>query len=183
MSRKPIFLQVALGAAVALMSTTASAQWSRLAELRVRAVPNNNVRMLKVDAQVAGTDAPGKPLPGSWYVEIPASPGVEAFNALQTFHAGGSMTETSDLLAQLIEGPGHGVWKHVKSNVYSFSFELFAFDPDRKPGGRIRVHGTLQLDDANSLTALAIVDVILPDGTVLEAVAETPFSATRIDVD
>ena len=39
-------------------------------------------------------------LVGTWLMQVPQSPGSSAFNALQTFTGDGTMTETSDLLAQ-----------------------------------------------------------------------------------
>lgn len=120
-------------------------------------------------------------LTGSWVMNIPATPGAAAFNALQTYSDDGTMTETSDLLAQLSEGPAHGVFSGKKSD-YLVTFQLFIFDENRQPAGRIRVRCAIHLNDDDHLTAQAAVDLILPDGTEINDIDSTPFTGTRIKV-
>jgi len=119
-------------------------------------------------------------LVGSWVftVETTATP---AFHALQTFHAIGTMSETSDLLANLGEGPGHGAWQK-DGDKYHVTFELFIFEPDHAPAGRIRVRETLELAGDNELTGYAVADLILPDGTVIENIDNGPMTGTRVRV-
>lgn len=119
-------------------------------------------------------------LTGTWVIHVPESPGSAAFNALQTYNDDGTMTETSDLLAQLVEGPAHGVWSGKKSD-YQVTFELFAFE-NQQPVGRIRVRVSIHLINDDNLTANAVVDFIDPDGTVIPNIGGSPFSGTRIKV-
>jgi hypothetical protein len=120
-------------------------------------------------------------LVGTWLMSVPASPGAPAFNALQTFNPEGTMTETSDLLGQLNEGPAHGVWEG-KKNDYLLTFQLFAFDPDGNSVGRIRVRVSIHLIDDDNLTAGAVVDFIEPDGTIIPEIGATPYTGTRLKV-
>lgn len=125
---------------------------------------------------------PGVPgLVGSWVldVKLAVSP---PFQALQTFHAFGSMSETSDLLANLGEGPGHGAW-YRNGDEYSVTFELFIFNPDRTPAGRIRVRETLKITGKDTLEGFSVADLILPDGTVIENIDSGPMTGARVRVE
>lgn len=119
-------------------------------------------------------------LVGSWVLDIQTS-ATPAFHALQTFHAFGTVSETSDLLANLGEGPGHGAWQK-DGDTYHVTFELFIFEPDHTPAGRIRVRETLRLVDENNLTGFTVADLILPDGTLIENIDNGPTTGTRVRV-
>lgn len=120
------------------------------------------------------------PLVGSWVLEVTPT-GAPSFRALQTFHLAGTMNETSSILASLAEGPGHGVWSRDGDN-YNVTFELFFFNEDHTEGGIIRVRETLKLKDADTMNGFAVVDILLPDGTVIENVDGAPVTATRVRV-
>jgi hypothetical protein len=179
MPRKSLILSLIL---LTFATLSTQAQWRTIAERRIHVRPDNVVAT-ELDSrprerpQVSGIDAPSPQ--GAWFVEVPASPGSDAFKAVQTFHSGGTMTETSDILATLAEGPGQGVWVK-KDDGFGFTFELFAFDEQHRPAGRIRVYGTLRLQDDDHWTAFAHVTIITPDGEVLEDVGGSPIRATRI---
>ena len=128
--------------------------------------------------RVIRTASPG--LVGSWVFEVETT-ATPAFRALQTFHAIGTMSETSDLLPNLGEGPGHGAWQK-DSDKYNVTFELFIFEPDHTPAGRIRVRETLELVDENHLTGFSVADLILPDGTLIENIDNGPMTGTRVRV-
>ncbi|HEV7238377.1 MAG TPA: hypothetical protein VGQ36_03985 [Thermoanaerobaculia bacterium] len=119
-------------------------------------------------------------LTGSWLFEVKttASP---AFRALQTFHSNGTVSESTDLIAQLGEGPGHGVWER-DGDSYTATFELFIFEPDHTPAGMIRVRETMTLLSNRVLEGFAVADLILPDGTVIENIDNGPLTGRRIDV-
>lgn len=107
------------------------------------------------------------PIVGTWHVYVDQPGG---FNALQTFHADGTFTETSDLLATLVEGPAQGIWKRV-GNRYHLTFVLFAFNPDHSPAGKIRVRAEMTLaPNGRRFDAQYEVDFIDLDGTVVPEV-------------
>jgi hypothetical protein len=114
----------------------------------------------------AGNTAGQNRLVGTWVCDVPGEP---PFRALQTFHADGTFTETSSLLAQGQEGPAHGAWKR-DGQEYDLTFQLFAFDPEtNESSGMFRVRIRLQVDSATHLTATYnIVEFIEPDGTIVE---------------
>lgn len=124
--------------------------------------------------------AASAPLVGTWVLDVrnALSP---PFQALQTFHAVGTMTETSDLLAAGNEGPGHGAWER-EGDTYHVTFELFIFNPDTTPAGIIRVRETMKLSDLNTMSGFAVADIILPDGTLIENIDGGPFTAQRVQV-
>ena len=79
------------------------------------------------------------------------------------------------------EGPAHGAWSG-KKNDFRLTFELFAFDGDGLPAGRVRVRCTIHIVDDNHLTATPTVDIIEPNGNVIPAVATTPFTSSRVQI-
>jgi len=119
-------------------------------------------------------------LVGTWVLDVrqAISP---PFRALQTFHASGTMTETSDLLPNLGEGPGAGAWTRDNEG-FNATFQLFIFEADHTPAGIIRVRMSIKLKDADHFTAFAVADLILPDGTLIENIDGGPIEATRVRV-
>jgi hypothetical protein len=120
---------------------------------------------------------------GTWLCDVPNGQPVP-FQALQTFHEGGTFTETSSLLGRGEEGPAHGVWKR-DGRQYRLTFQLFAFDPASGDNvGMIRVRITLKLESADQLNATAgYVEFIAPDGSVEPLGSEeNPYTCTRIKV-
>lgn len=123
-----------------------------------------------------------EPLVGTWLIDIPTSnAGFPPFRAYHTFHDGGTFTEVSDLLAQLGETPAHGVW-NGKGSRYNLTFELFVFDPDKKPVGIVRVRVAIRLLNRDELVGDTTVDFIAPDGTIERDIDGGPFSGKRIKV-
>lgn len=98
-------------------------------------------------AEQAAAPAKGTNLVGSWVLDVSFDPelALPPFRAIQTFHAGGTMTETSDLLALLAEGPGAGVWRGQGSD-YESTFQLFIFDENKAPAGIIEVRSRIHLE-------------------------------------
>jgi hypothetical protein len=120
---------------------------------------------------------------GTWVCDVPDGDPVP-FQALQTFHADGTFTETSSLLGRGEEGPAHGVWKR-DGRLYRLTFQLFAFDPSTGENvGMIRVRVSLKLDQPDHLTAtFGSADFIDPDGTITElGGGPNPYSCTRMKV-
>lgn len=126
-------------------------------------------------------DAATESLVGTWVLHVPDAPGAPGFDALQTYNADGTMTETSSLLGQLPEGPAHGVWARAeKKGTYNVTFELFAFDETGQAVGRIRVRVLLRVIGKDNLTADTAVDFIEPGGNVISDIGGGPFSGTRV---
>jgi len=140
------------------------------------------IAALVTSAYSANADDGGRrKLVGTWLCDIP---GEAPFQALQTFQADGTFTETSSLLAQGQEGPAHGVWVR-DGGEYQLNFQLFAFDPSTgESTGMIRVRVSLQVDGPDHLTAtFGVVEFIDPDGTVTELVrGPDAYTCTRLKV-
>jgi hypothetical protein len=121
---------------------------------------------------------------GTWFCDIAVEEGQPPFRALQTFHAGGTFTETSSDLAKGLEGPAHGVWKGA-GDQYQLTFQLFGFDPDTDEStGMIRVRVSLQLDGPDRLKAtFGVLDLVDFDGTITELNrGPDPYTCTRLKV-
>jgi hypothetical protein len=133
------------------------------------------------DPDLRELPTPQPRLIGSWTLDVKNTASPE-FYALQTFHFGGTMNETSDLLAQGGEGPGHGTWERTDDG-FAATFELFIFNPDRTPAGRIRVREAIRVVDSAHFTGFAVADIILPDGTLIENIDNGPIAATRVSIE
>lgn len=120
---------------------------------------------------------------GTWLIDIPQSNmGLPPFRAYHTFADGGTFTEVSDLLVGLGESPAHGVWRGQGTH-YNLTFELFAFDPEKKePVGIVRVRVAIRLLSRDELVGETTVDFIAPDGTIEKDIDGGPFSGKRVKV-
>jgi hypothetical protein len=116
---------------------------------------------------------------GSWVVNVQS---VTPFTAFHTFHIGGTMSETTDLLALGGEGPGHGAWERTADGKFASTFELFIFNPDGSPAGRIRVRETITMTDESHFNGIAIADLLLPDGAIIEDIDTSPIVGTRVSI-
>jgi hypothetical protein len=107
-------------------------------------------------AQPSAAPARATNLVGTWVLDVSFDPELDLppFRAIQTFHAGGTMTETSDLLATLAEGPGAGAWRGEAAD-YEATFQLFIFDENRAPAGIIEVRERLHLETGRRLSGRA----------------------------
>lgn len=121
------------------------------------------------------------PLVGTWIIDVPNPDGSIAFSAFQTFGADGTFVETSTLLGQLPEGPAHGNWRR-SGDGYLLTFQVWSFDPEGLPAGKVRVRVFLRVTGPRSLEAETVVDVVTPDGQLIEAVATGPYSGRRMGI-
>ncbi len=136
------------------------------------------VALATVAAQRVGSEA----LVGSWQVNVTESAGgLPPFQALQTFHTGGTLTETSSLLGKGEEGPAHGVW-NGRGRDYTSTFQLFVFDPDGNAVGMVQVRSAITLESQDHFTATYAVDFIAPDGTVEAGIDSGTYEGTRLAV-
>jgi hypothetical protein len=129
------------------------------------------------------TDAAQPSLVGTWHIKVPDDAGQVWFEALHTYHADGTLTETSSELGLLQEGPAHGVWSG-QGDDYNITFYLFTFAEETGVyTDMVRVRAKLHLDSPDHLTAQTQVDLIAPDGSVTPNVDMRPFEATRLTVE
>jgi hypothetical protein len=155
---------------------------NRIIKATVHVIAILGVSVVTATAQItdakSGSHGPAGPV-GTWRVHVDESPGgVPAFNSLHTYGADGTFTETTDLLAKLNEGPGHGSWKRSGRH-YLLTFELWAFDPAREPAGIIRVRCLIDVA-GDRLEGDATVDFIDLDGTVYRDLDTAKFTGKRI---
>ena len=142
------------------------------------------IAAIATSAYTAKADDDGRrKIVGTWICDVPNGDPVP-FQALQTFHADGTFTETSSLLGREEEGPAHGVWKR-DGRIYRLTFQLFIFDPATGDNvGMIRVKVSLKLDKPDQLTAtFGSADLIDLDGTVTDlGGGPDPYTCTRMKV-
>jgi len=125
----------------------------------------------------AGGPARDAALAGSWRVTV-SSPDGTQFQALHTYNADGTFTETSNLLAGLGEGPAHGAWRGG-GGVYLLTFELFAFE-DGRPAGIVQVRNVVEVVGRDHLLGWSTADLLEPDGNLRREHFTATFEGTRI---
>lgn len=139
------------------------------------------IAAIATSAYAANEDDGHRKLVGTWLCDVPGEP---SFRSLQTFHADGTLTETSSLLAQGQEGPAHGVWSR-DAGKYQITFQLFTFDPDTgESTGMFRVRASLKVDSPDQLTAInGVLEFIDLDGNITEVVNGPDFyTCSRLKV-
>lgn len=75
---------------------------------------------------------------GTWlatvtFVDCTTGSVIRSFPTMNTFNMGGTMLETSRLLAT--RSPGHGAWERIKGNEYSSVFKFFRANADGTDNG------------------------------------------------
>lgn len=86
---------------------------------------------------------------GLWQAALtlaPCSGGPStSINALNTFHAGGTLSSTDDA-PQPSNGPAQGIWEYRGQGRYLLHVQFFTFLPDGSNSGLADVHQELTLD-------------------------------------
>jgi hypothetical protein len=118
-------------------------------------------------------------LTGAWLLDMTNITFGVTFQDLRTYHAGGTMTETSSGFPILDESPAHGVWSRQGSDIVE-TFMLFAFDSTKKLTGRIQVRGLIRLIGSDSLSTTWDADFILLNGRVISNIATGVGTGRRI---
>ena len=77
-------------------------------------------------------NVPSERLVGAWRVDVAIGPchlpePVAFFSAFNSFHAGGTMSDTN-LGLPASRGPGQGVWRYVGKRQYASRFQFFRYD-------------------------------------------------------
>jgi hypothetical protein len=89
---------------------------------------------------------------------------VRAFQALNMFQAGGTLTDT-DSQPPTSHGPALGTWKRVGSNKYTSVFHLFLFNPNGSLSGSARVERAITLDaDDDAFVSTIVTSFLDPSG-------------------
>jgi hypothetical protein len=127
-------------------------------------------------AQPSGSEA--RSVEGTWYVQVVPTicatgapvPGVSPVQALVTFHAGGSLSETAGGtgFAPGQRSPGHGTWRHEAGQTFSQRFTAlinFTTVPGFQEAGWQIVTQAVELMDRDTLTSSGTTAFYRTDGT------------------
>jgi len=127
----------------------------------------------------------GGRLQGTWDVTvriINCQTGAEIthFASMLTYHAGGTLMESTSGLSQALKTPGESVWRHLTDNTYAIRFKFFTFNAQNvftrwrivnaeitldQSGDSYEGSGTQETYDANGLIGTGCVS---PLGTRFE---------------
>ncbi len=121
---------------------------------------------------------------GSWMGTITSGPGgPPPFRVLMSFGADGNFIGTADGDSLVGASPSLGVWERVgdpNSRKYAATFLQIYYAPDSSPTALVKVRQTFILNrSGNTMEGPAIVDIYLPDGTLVFSGTATG-TATRI---
>lgn len=140
------------------------------------------VAALAVTAVAVGANAKTAPTPqlsGTWMTTISLTnppPGVDAaFQALDTFVAGGGILVSSSQSHPTTRSLAHGNCVHTHGQTFACTFVWFRFDPTSGSYlGMQRVRRTMTVsDDRKSFQATDTVEVLAPNGTVVASIQGT----------
>lgn len=127
-------------------------------------------------------------LTGSWKVRVTSTtPGPPPFDEMITFCEGGGLVETNNLFPNAFSNQnastGHGAWRYIGRQKYSFSFTKFLFDlQTNQPIGSLTVKGTISLRSPTMWEGPAFVIIRDQNGNVVQT-GWTYGTATRITSD
>lgn len=116
-------------------------------------VSAQNDRSGNSDASLTA-DSARKSLEGVWQTTITvricgSGNPIRTFRGLTTYHAGGTVSETSTALSPALRSPGYGVWDKENSSDYSSSFIFLRFNPDGTFAGTQKTTSVIELDSAD----------------------------------
>jgi hypothetical protein len=117
----------------------------------------------------------GQGLVGSWDVTVTPrdcatgnpAPFPPPFYGLQTYHQGGTMTESDpgNLGAPTTNVGGQGVWSHLRAREYSVAFRIARFNPDGSAAGKDVIRDVISLGwGGNTYTSTGTIEIFNPAG-------------------
>ena len=144
-----------------------------------------------------GVETASQPaLVGAWRSQVDIQSGsfvgIEDFELMEVFNAGGTMTESSNYDAAPPTPPAYGIWREVGPRRYEARYEFFAMripapdEVDAASGGWFpNGHGVLTeqielSDDGNSFTSSIEYTLFDQDGSELEGGGSAEGHGTRM---
>jgi hypothetical protein len=91
---------------------------------------------------------------------------IRTFASIASFNQGGTTIGSTSGMPQSSRTPEHGVWRHVKGNIYMFRFKTFNFDPSGAPISYAIVTHEIELDEtANNYISYGTAQFFAMNGT------------------
>jgi uncharacterized protein YfiM (DUF2279 family) len=91
---------------------------------------------------------------------------VNTFASIASFNQGGTTIGSTSGMPQSARTPEHGVWRHVRGNLYTFKFKSFNFDPAGVSTGYGIVEHRIELDETgNNYISYGTARFFLMNGT------------------
>ena len=123
---------------------------------------------------------------GTWHVSVTlascAGGPAHSFIALNTFHAGGTLTST-DNTPQPGNGPAQGIWEYRGANRYSAHFQFYRFLHDGTWDGLQDIYQETTVDwRGNAFTSSIHAIALNKDGSVRGEVCGTS-QGVRVPID
>ena len=91
---------------------------------------------------------------------------MNTFASIASFNHGGTTIGSTSGMPQASRTPEHGVWRHIRGNVYAFKFKSFSFDPKGMATRYSIVEHTIELNEtANNYVSYGTSRFFLMNGT------------------
>ena len=134
-----------------------------------------------ISASAADDDSSANQLVGSWELTVNRGPTLPPVKGLTTYTPGHSLIGTAN---NVVRGPAHGTWEHVRGRLYADTHIFFRFDATGTLLGTQKIRETLELaQDGDSYTAVAISDLFDTSGNLTVGGLRATITATRIKVE
>lgn len=123
---------------------------------------------------------------GTWNVQVTArdcqtTAALRTFPSMLTYHAGGTMLESTAGIPPTAKTPGHGVWSHIRDNTYHIKFKSLRFDASGNFAGTIVISQIVNLTNhGNEGESTGTVELYAPSGNLITAGCSTS-TATRFE--
>lgn len=137
-------------------------------------------------AQESRSSLGGGRLEGTWDVRVSirnCQTGAElaGFDSLTQFMRGGTLIDSTSGIRPSLKTPGHGIWQHLRGNLYRFSFKAFHFDAAGTYNEYRIVTQEAELDPSgDSYTSSGTAQFYTPNGTLMQTGCSST-TAVRFD--
>lgn len=125
-------------------------------------------------------------LVGTWDVQVTTrdcltSTVLRTFPSILTYHADGTLIESTAGIPQAAKTPGHGVWSHIRDNAYLIRFKSLRFDPSGNFAGTTVISQIVRVTSHGSTgESTGTVELYAPNGTLVLTGCSIS-TATRFD--
>lgn len=116
--------------------------------------------------------SPSNSIVGHWQAEVTLGPctggPAQSFVGFNTYHAGGTLSDTGSNAPPSLRGPGHGIWQLQRNGQYKSRFQIQRFQPTGEYDGYADIRTTIVLHDRGRQYAQTIqARNFRPDGSLV----------------
>ena len=128
---------------------------------------------------IAQDDPQARKLEGTWYTQVSAhncttGAVLRSFPALNTFAAGGTLIDTTTVVAPSLRSPGHGTWEATGGHTFRAISLAFLFSPAGAWTGTQRIIQAIEMREGpDEFSSTATSESFDTAGTLIGSVCAT----------